>query len=184
MKKSSRMCRWGITLLLGCTIVSVVHAAEPSASAQRIKSMVATADEIAIRKIIQDEVAAWNQGDAAAYSRQFATDGTFTNIRGQFFTGHEAFLKQHEVIFQGIFKNTKLQQEIVSLKFNGPDVAVVETLTSVSGMSETAPGTAMDSKGHLRTRLLQVVARRNGEWKIVAYHNVDIKPGVPVPEPN
>ncbi len=163
---------------------SLVHAAEPSASAQTVKPTVATADEIAIRKIIQDEVVAWNQGDAAAYSRQFATDGTFTNIRGQFFTGYEAYLKQHEVIFQGIFKNTKLQQDIVSLRFIEPDVAVVETLTSVSGMANAPPGTAMDSKGRLRTRLLQVVARRAGEWKIVVYHNVDVKPGIPVPEPN
>ena len=146
--------------------------------------MAATADEIAIRKIIQDEVAAWNRGDAAAYSRQFAADGTFTNIRGQFFTGYEAFLKQHEVIFQGIFKNTTLQQDIVSLKFIGPDVAVVDVLTSVTGMAETAPGIATDSKGRLRTRLLQVVARRGAEWKIVAYHNVDVKPGIPVAEPS
>jgi uncharacterized protein (TIGR02246 family) len=181
MKKSLRMHRWGITLLLSCAIVSLIHAAE----ARSVKLMVAKADEIAIRKIIQDEVAAWNRGDAAAYSRQFATDGTFTNIRGQFFTGYEAFLKQHEVIFQGIFKSTTLQQDIVSLKFIGQDVAVVDTLTSVSGMPGTAPGgTATDSKGRLRTRLLQVVARRGREWKIVAYHNVDVKSGIPVPEPN
>jgi uncharacterized protein (TIGR02246 family) len=159
-------------------------AAETGANPGKDNSIAATADEIAIRKIIQDEIAAWNRGDAAAYSRQFAADGTFTNIRGQFFTGHEAFLKQHEVIFQGIFKNTTSHQPVVSLKFNGPDVVVVETLTSVSGMSERAPGTATDSKGHLRTRLLQVIARRGGEWKIVAYHNVDVKPGVPVPEPH
>ena len=87
------------------------------------------------------------------------------------------------MIFGGIFKNTALQQDIVSLKFFGPDAAVVETLTSVSGMAETAPGTAPDSKGRLRTRLLQVVVRHDGEWRIVAYHNVDVKPGVPVPEP-
>jgi uncharacterized protein (TIGR02246 family) len=142
-----------------------------------------TADETAIRKIIQDEDAAWNRGDATAYSRQFAADGTFTNIRGQFFTGYDAFLKQHEVIFGGIFKDTALQQDIVSLRFIGRDVAVVETLSSVSGVSKTAPGTAPDDKGRLRTRLLQVVARQGGEWKIVAYHNVDVKPGVPVPEP-
>jgi uncharacterized protein (TIGR02246 family) len=145
--------------------------------------MVATVDETAIRKIVQDEVAAWNRGDARAYSRHFANDGTCTNIRGQFFTGHGAFLKQHEVIFQGVFKNTTLQQDVVSLRFIGPDVAIVETLASVSGMPETAPGTAVDSKGRLRSRLLQVVARQGGEWKIVAYHNVDVKPGVPVPEP-
>jgi hypothetical protein len=51
-------------------------------------------------------------------------------------------------------------------------------------MPATSPGTATDSKGRLRTRLMQVVARRDGEWKVVAYHNVDVKPGIPVAEPN
>src|ERR1700680_1242153 len=39
-------------------------------------------DEAAIRKILQEEVAAWNKGDAQGYSRHFAADGTFTNILG------------------------------------------------------------------------------------------------------
>jgi uncharacterized protein (TIGR02246 family) len=143
----------------------------------------ASTSETAIRGIIQDEIDAWNRGDAVAYSRHFADRGTFTNIRGQFFTGHAAFVKQHEVIFQSIFKNTTLRQDVVSLEFVSPDVAVVEVLTAVSGVSQTAPGTSPDEKGRLRTRLLQVVAKQGGEWKIVAYHNVDVKPGVPVPEP-
>jgi hypothetical protein len=28
------------------------------------------------------------------------------------------------------------------------------------------------------------MAKRNGEWQIVVYHNVDIKPNVEAPEPN
>lgn len=146
--------------------------------------MVPTPDENAIRKIVEDEVVAWNRGDAVAYSRQFAADGTFTNIRGQFFVGHEAFLKQHDFIFQGIFRNTTLQQDGVSLKFITSDVAIVEVVTSVAGVAQTPPGTTADSKGRLRTRLLQVVAKRGAEWWIVAYHNVDVKPGTAVPEPN
>ena len=39
-------------------------------------------DEAAIRQIIHDEIVAWNAGDAAAFARHFASDGTFTNIRG------------------------------------------------------------------------------------------------------
>ena len=142
-------------------------------------------DETAIRSIVQDEIVAWDQGDAVAYSRHFAADGTFTNIVGQFFTGHEAFLKQHEMIFEGRFKQTRLQQDIVSLKFVRPDVAVVEVLTSVTGMvaATLAPGTGGDPKGRLRTRLLQVVVKQGEEWKVVAYHNVDVKPGIPLPEP-
>jgi uncharacterized protein (TIGR02246 family) len=142
----------------------------------------ATPDQTAIRNIIQDETNAWNDGDATAYSRHFAPGGTFTNIRGEFFTGQAAFLKVHEVIFQGIFKHTTVKQDVVSLEFFGQSVAVVETLTSLSGMAQTSPGTLPDAKGRLRTRLLQVVAREDGEWKVVAYHNVDVKPGVSVPD--
>lgn len=142
-------------------------------------------DEAAVRGIVQDEITAWNQGDAVAYSRHFAADGTFTNITGQFFTGYDAFLKQHEVIFEGRFKQTRLQQDIVSLKFVRPDVAVVEVLTSVAGVvsGQLARGTSADAAGRLRTRLLQVVVKQGGEWKVVAYHNVDVKPGIPLPDP-
>ena len=141
-------------------------------------------DETAIRSIVQDEIAAWNKGDATAYSRHFAADGTFTNITGQFFTGYDAFLKQHQVIFEGRFKQTTLQQDIVSLQFVRPDVAVVEVLTAVAGVvsGQLAQGTNPDASGRLRTRLLQVVAKQGGEWKIVAYHNVDVKPGIPLPQ--
>jgi hypothetical protein len=38
-------------------------------------------------------------------------------------------------------------------------------------------------QGRLRNAPAAVVARQGGEWRIVAYHNVDVKPGVPVPEP-
>ena len=34
----------------------------------------------------------------------------------------------------------------------------------------------------LRTRLLQVLVKDGGEWKIAAYHNVDVKSGVEGPE--
>jgi uncharacterized protein (TIGR02246 family) len=141
------------------------------------------ADEAAIRKIIQDEITTWNKGDAVGYSKDFARDGTFTNIRGQFFTGYDGFLKQHQVIFDGIFKNTTLKQRIISLEFIKPDVAVVQTVTTVSGMAQGPDVVARDEKGRIRTRLLQIVARKGGVWKIVTYHNTDVKAGIAFTEP-
>lgn len=140
-------------------------------------------DEAAVRNIVQEEITAWNSGDAAAYSRHFAADGTFTNIRGQFFTGREPFIQRHQDLFKGPFRGSTLKQDIVSLKFVRPDVAVVETLTSVTGIPKLFPGTYPDDKGRLRTRLLQVLVKDGGEWKITTYHNTDVKPDVPVPEP-
>lgn len=142
-------------------------------------------EETAVRNIIQDEVAAWNNGDAQAYSRHFAADCTFTNVLGTFFTGQQAVLERHEQIFKGAFHGTVLRQDIVSIRFVRPEIAIVETLNWISGFSPSGPpsGTHTDDKGRLRTRLLQLMVKYGGEWKIATYHNVDVKPGVQTPEP-
>src|SRR6476619_4700952 len=93
-------------------------------------------DTAAVRNIVKNEIETWNKGDATGYSRDFAVSGTFTNIRGQFFTGYPGYLKQHQVIFQGIFENSILKQDIMSLTFIRPDVAILETATTVSGATE------------------------------------------------
>lgn len=139
------------------------------------------AAESAIRQLLDDEVNAWNSGDAVAFSKGFAADGTFTNIVGQFMVGYEGFLRQHEFVFRTLFMGTSLQQEITALQFAEPDVAIVETLTAVTGLTQPPPGALFDAAGSLRTRLLQVLVRRGDHWEIVAYHNVAVNPNVPTP---
>lgn len=138
-------------------------------------------DETAIKQLLDDQVSAWNAGDAEAFSRGFAPEGTFTNILGQFMIGYEGFLRQHEFVFRTFFEGTTLLQEITSLQLVDPNVAIVETLTAVSGMTQPPPGATFDSEGRLRTRLLQVLARRGEKWEIVTYHNVAVNPNVPAP---
>jgi uncharacterized protein (TIGR02246 family) len=152
-------------------------------AASNLASGQASPAEAAIRNIIEEEIAAWNSGDAAAFARHFAADGTFTNIRGQFFTGREAFQERHDFIFKGIYRGTTMKQDIVSLKFVRPEVAVVETITAVIGIEKRVPGMSLDAHGRLRSRLLQVMVKDGSEWKIVAFHNTDVKPDVPMAEP-
>lgn len=141
------------------------------------------ADEAGIRDLLNGEVAAWNKGDADAYSRHFAEDGTFTNLLGMFFQGREAFRKRHAQIFNGAYGGSTKHSDVVSIKFVCRDVAIVETLQTLTGFRKLLPGTSADSKGRLRTRLLQVLVKDGGEWKIATYHNIDVKQGVEVPEP-
>lgn len=143
----------------------------------------AAADEQHIRRILSEQAEAWNRGDAVGFSRHFAADGISTNLRGQSFVGYDAFLRQHQFLFESLFRSSRLQQDIDVLRFPAPGLAVVEAVTAVSGIGQMPPGVAPDAKGRLRTRLLEVLTRQGGEWKIVAYHNIDIKPGVPTPEP-
>src|SRR6202035_402582 len=55
--------------------------------------------------------------------------------------GHQAFLDRHEEIFEGRFRGPALRQDVVSLRFVGPEAAVVETLTWVSGLSACGSAT-------------------------------------------
>ena len=43
--------------------------------------------ESALRKILDDEITTWKQGDTDGYSEHFAADGTFTNVMGMFLPG-------------------------------------------------------------------------------------------------
>jgi hypothetical protein len=76
-----------------------------------------------------------------------------------------------------------MKQDVVSLRFVRPDVAVVETLTAVIGIQKLPPGMSAHDKGRLRSRLLQVMVKDGSEWKIVAFHNTDVRADVPVPDP-
>ena len=141
------------------------------------------ADENAIHAILDNQTAGWNAGDADQHGRDMADDVMATNIRAQSFVGAEAFIAQHAMIFGTIFRGTTVSQDVEELRFPSTDVAVVRTLTALSGFPQQVPGLHLDAKGRLRTKLLQVLARRGDRWQVVVYHNVDVKPGVEVPEP-
>jgi uncharacterized protein (TIGR02246 family) len=132
------------------------------------------ADEATIRTLIDEEAAAWNAGDATAYSRQFAPECTFTNIYGMTFDGHDRFEKRHAESFATFFKGSTRLQTIRHLKFVTPDVAIVDIDTATTGFGRMPSGISIPPDGVLRTRLQQIFVKRGGRWWIEAYHNVAI----------
>lgn len=132
-------------------------------------------DESRIRQVVADQVAAWNVGDAKAFSLRFAEDGSFTNIRGTVFYGHRAFEDRHAEIFKTIFKGSKLAMTVSKIHFVRPDVAIVDISTELSEFQGMPPGVKSTADGKLRTRLQEVFVKNKSEWSIASYHNVDVK---------
>ena len=129
----------------------------------------------AILSLIAAEDEAWNAGDAAAFSASTLPDVVFTNIVGMFSVGRAPFQAQHEKIFTTIYKGSRLKQTLVHVALIKPDVAIVDTLTEVSGYTHLPPGSeAID--GVLKTRLEQVMVLKDGRWRVVSFHNVTINP--------
>jgi len=57
---------------------------------------------VAIEALIGQEDAAWNKGDAAAFSARVLPQVVFTNVAGSFSVGREPFELQHAKIFATI----------------------------------------------------------------------------------
>jgi len=136
-----------------------------------------------IEHIIEQQTAAWNRGDAEAFSQHMADAVSFTNILGMHFTGRQHFVSRHQFILQGPFKGTQMKQQVTATNWPQPGVAIVNTFISVSGCKKEAlPGIFVNEEGNFYTRLLQVLIKKENGWQIVAYHNTDIKAGVAIPE--
>src|SRR3989442_3285439 len=121
------------------------------------------------------QVTAWNVGDPKAFSRHFAQNGSFTNIRGTVFYGHQAFEDRHREIFATFFKASKLAMSVGRIRFVRPDVAIVDIATELSELHGTPPGIQANATGKIETRLQEVYAKDGRAWHIESYHNVDVK---------
>jgi uncharacterized protein (TIGR02246 family) len=152
------------TLALGFLRLAVVHAETY------------TADETAIRAIMQSQQDAWNKGDAKAFAAHAAQDCLFTNIVGAPFIGRQSFEERHARIFSSIYAGSHLTVRVRTLKFVTHDVAIVEAELGLSGYKSLAPGVHAQADGILYTELEEVFAKRAGGWEMVSFHNVDRKP--------
>jgi uncharacterized protein (TIGR02246 family) len=132
----------------------------------------AQAGETEILVLLDELTDAWARGDAKAYGARYQADATFTNVFGDFYVGHEEFDRRHAEVFRGIFKDSRVAMHIRKLRFPRPDVAVVDVVTSLSGVEVRPPGVQVGADGALHSSLLMVLTRERGRWEIAAYHNV------------
>ena len=137
-----------------------------------------TDSETALRAIVAEQAAAWNAGDGAGYSARVAPDASFTNIFGMVMYGAPAFAKRHSEILSTFFKGTTKTHVVRRIRMVTPDVAIVDIDNEVKGIKTMPAGIALPPGGVLKTQLMQVFVRRNGQWWVEAYHNVDTKVAV------
>lgn len=132
--------------------------------------------EAAIRAIVAEQASAWNAGDGKRYAARVAPEVSFTNIFGMVMYGAPAFTARHAEILATFFKGTTKTHVVRRIRFVTPDVAIVDIDNEVRGIRTMPAGVAVPPGGVLKTQLMEVYVRRNAEWWIEAYHNVDTKP--------
>ena len=132
--------------------------------------------EAAIRAIVAEQVLAWNAGDGTRYASRLSPDASFTNLFGMGMYGAPAFANRHNEILSTFYKGTRKQHVVRRIRFLTRDVAIVDIDNQVQGVKAMPGGMVVPPDGVVRTQLMEVFARRDGQWWVEAYHNVDLKP--------
>ena len=172
---------FAMTLLLaGCAEQgSGIH--EPAAGATHDLPGVSSSEaQTAAERVVADRLdrlaEAWNRRDAAAWVRHFAEESSFTNILGMRFADRAANEARHALLFETIFAESRLEATVSSVRIFGGDAAVAEVEFTLRGYERLPPGIGESEPGLLRTRLVTVLDKRQGEWQIVAAQNTAIAP--------
>jgi len=127
-------------------------------------------DEMEIKKLLADQVEAWNKHDAKAFSMVFAEDADFTNVLGAHAHGRTEIEKFHAPIFATIFKDTNLKITETKIRFIKQDAAAVDAWWEMRG-ARTREGKDIP----LRRGLLNFVMTKEGrKWFITVMHNMDL----------
>jgi uncharacterized protein (TIGR02246 family) len=127
-------------------------------------------DEAAVRALYQQLMEGWNHGSAEAFAAPFAGDGDLIAFDGTHFRGHQEIVPFHQQLFQTHLKGTRLVGQVISVRFLGPDVALMHARggTIMRGKSDPSPE---------RDSIQTLVAMKCGDqWRLAAFQNTRVRP--------
>lgn len=123
------------------------------------------ADAAAIAALTQKVVSSWAYQDADSFADVFVEDGTMI-LAGVYCEGREEVRRHMTAAFEGPYKDTQVTGKPISIRFLGPDVAILLSQGGVLGPGETevTEDTAIRASW-LATR------EDDGQWRLAAYQN-------------
>lgn len=123
------------------------------------------ADEAAIRENLKQMVSGWNTKSGELFATPFAEDADYVVINGNQIKGRAEIEKQHQRIFDTIFKDTTLTLNVKQIRFLRPDVAVVH----INGRRECATKELTQD-----AVMTMVMIKEKQGWKIAAFQNTAV----------
>ncbi|OIJ90881.1 SgcJ/EcaC family oxidoreductase [Streptomyces colonosanans] len=125
-------------------------------------------DVAAITSVLNELVTAWGRHDAEAYGELFTEDATYTTYIGTLYQGRRDIADSHRALWATFIKGTKLADEVLDIRFPGPDTAVV------NGRGDTYKNKRPHKLTKVQTYTL--VRQDDGKWRIAAFHNTKHRP--------
>lgn len=127
-------------------------------------------NERAIRALYQQQMDGWNVGSGEAFAAPFTEQCDFVAFDGTTFDSRASIVAFHDPLFNTYLKGSRLEGEVISVRFLAPHVALVHATGSTVMRGQTRPEPARDSIQTL------VAVQEDGVWKLTAFQNTRIRP--------
>ena len=121
-------------------------------------------DEAAIQAVLGESYRAWEAGDADGMVANYAPDATAI-MTGSLRHSRDVIRQSMATAFAGPLKDTSTYNKQLSIRFLGRDAAIIVSESGILFAGETeVPDTG-------KVNATWVFEKRDGQWKIAAYHN-------------
>jgi uncharacterized protein (TIGR02246 family) len=127
-------------------------------------------DEASIRALYEKLMDGWNKGSAEAFAAPFEENADFVAFDGTHFKGRDEIVSSHQPLFDKWLKGTRLTGEVRAIRFLSPEIALIHATGGTIMRKKSEPAPERDSVQTL------VAAKRDGEWRLVAFHNTRVRP--------
>lgn len=128
-------------------------------------------DEQAVKNLFFKLRAAWNKGDGEAYANCFTEHADYVTFSGVHLKGREEIDSAHQKLFNTLLKGSQMEGEgITDMRGVTPDLIIFHAVYALRMRWQIK---APENRRSINTN---VVFRKNGEWKIVSFHNCRIQP--------
>ena len=135
---------------------------------------VSAAEQASVAALPQQLLAAWAYQDADGLADLFTEDGTLV-LPGVFRQGREDIRAYFKDAFDNQYNGTQVVGKPISLRFFGPDAALLLSFGGVLAAGETEVSDAQ------AIRASWFVVRVDGKWRLASYQNSPAKRGLPHP---
>ncbi|WP_353369057.1 SgcJ/EcaC family oxidoreductase [Mycobacterium sp.] len=122
-----------------------------------------SADEDAIRELLDRQIMGWDAGDSEAYASVFTSDADYITFLGSHYKGRDAIAASYAPLLRKLLKGSRLHTKVAQLRFLSPDVALIQTDAAV------IKGTRRNRR---KTRVNTSIAVRTEDgWLLAASQN-------------
>jgi uncharacterized protein (TIGR02246 family) len=132
-------------------------------------------DEEAVRKLPQSFCDAFTKHDGHELAKIMADDVDFVTVAAVYLHGRADFEKFHVRLLSGRFKDATAVPLETSVRFLGPDMAVVHYSWKTAG-DRNVDGTPREPRFGMMTMVAQ---KRGGTWQVVVAQNTNALLGTP-----